>query len=280
MLVALQRLAPQHLVSRGFGLLARVRTPWLKNALIRTFDALYRVDLSEAARTSIDEYASFNDFFTRALAQGRRPLADDPRALVAPADGVVSQCGDVADGTLLQAKGVRYPLAELLGDAPLASRLSGGGFATIYLGPADYHRVHAPLAGLLTRSRAIPGALFSVNARTEARVSGLFCRNERLVLEFTTDVGPLALVLVGALIVASIETPFGTPESPYAQRSEHEHAESVARGAEVGRFLVGSTVIVVWGAGAATLREGLAVGTRVRMGEAIASLSPGAPRTA
>jgi phosphatidylserine decarboxylase len=273
MLAALQRILPQHLVSRAFGRLARARRPWLKNLLVRTFNAIYPVDLREAARTTIQEYASFNDFFTRALADGRRPLPDDPRALVSPADGAVSQLGAIEAGTLMQAKGIRYSLAELLDDAMFAARFEGGRFVTVYLGPADYHRVHAPFDGVLRKSRAIPGALFSVNAGTEARVERLFCRNERLVLEFDTAIGPIAVVLVGALIVASIETPFDTPTSPYSKRIETSHSASVARGGEIGRFLVGSTVIVVWPAGVAELRTDLHAGRRVRMGEPIGAIT-------
>jgi phosphatidylserine decarboxylase len=273
MLVSLQRLLPQHLISRTFGALARTRRPWLKQLLIRTFNAIYPVDLAEAERTSIHQYESFNDFFTRALADGRRPLPEDPNAFVSPADGAVSQLGAVAAGMLLQAKGIRYSLADLLGDAALAAHFEGGRFTTVYLGPPDYHRVHAPYAGVLRRSRAIPGALFSVNGTTEAGIEGLFCRNERLVLEFETERGPLALVMVGALIVASIETPFGTPASPFAARCETAHAASVQRGGEIGRFLVGSTVIVVWPAGVAELRDDLRPGTRVRVGEPIATIT-------
>jgi len=273
MLAALQRFLPQHLISRGFGRLARTERPWLKNLLIRTFNAIYPVDLTEAARTSIHAYASFNDFFTRALADGRRPLPPDPGVFVSPADGCVSALGAVDAGTLLQAKGIRYSLATLLGDAALAAQFEGGRFATIYLGPSDYHRVHSPCRGVLRRSRAVPGALFSVNSTTEAGIEGLFCRNERLVLELDTEVGPIAVVLVGALIVASIETPFGTPASPFAVRTETLHATEVERGAEIGRFLVGSTVIVVWPPGAADLRTELRPGTRVRVGDAIATLT-------
>jgi phosphatidylserine decarboxylase len=277
---AMQRFVPQHGLSRLAGRLAESRTPWLRNALIRTFAGVYRVDLGEAARHAVADYHSFNDFFTRELGPGRRPLPPDPALVVSPADGVISALGPIEGDTLLQAKGIRYSLATLLGDARSAARFVGGGFLTVYLAPSDYHRVHAPAAGVLRTSRAIPGALFSVNARTESGVPGLFCRNERLVLEMEVDAAPFAIVLVGALLVASIATPFGTPPSPFRRRVETPHATAIARGDEIGRFLLGSTAIVAWPAGAAQVQPELASGTRIRMGEPIARLRRGGSGTA
>lgn len=278
--LALQKAAPQHGLSRLMGRLAASERRALSTRLIRLFMRIYGVDLGEAERRSIDDYTSFNDFFTRALAAGVRPLPSDPAVVVSPADGTISEAGAIAGDQLFQAKGIPYSLASLLGDGDLAARLAGGTYATVYLAPADYHRVHAPCDGVLRRSIAIPGALFSVNAHTEAGIAGLFCRNERLVLEFDTRFGPLAIVLVGALIVASIATPFGTPPSPYRQRTETKHDRAVARGEEIGRFLVGSTVIVACPAGTCTLDTGICAGRRIRMGEPLGAIRPDRTETA
>jgi len=268
---ALQRLVPQHAVSRAAGMLARTEARWLKNAFIGAFTRLYDVDLTEAKRSTPGDYDCFNDFFTRALRPGARPLPDDPLAIVSPADGTVSQAGAITDGgKLLQAKGHTYSLEALIGEP--AGRFEGGTFATVYLAPADYHRVHAPVAGTLVRTRAIAGALYSVNAATEATIPGLFARNERLVCTFDTDHGQVLVVLVGAMIVASIETVWPGPTSPYRGEILTAYDTGVARGAEIGRFLVGSTVIVCLEPGRARLDASLTPGRRVRMGEAIGRL--------
>jgi phosphatidylserine decarboxylase len=271
--VQLQRLLPQHALSRVLGKLAN--SALLSRPLIRAFSAAYGVSLLEAERQMIDEYATFNDFFTRSLAPSARPLAPDPNALVSPVDGAVSQLGAISNGQLLQAKGIRYPLTSLLRDNRADRVFDGGWFATIYLAPSDYHRVHAPIDGALANSTAVPGELFSVNAKTEAGVEGLFCRNERLVMRFNTAVGPVAMVMVGALIVASIETVFDSPQSPYVKEEISSHDRRFARGDEVGRFLLGSTVILVLPRNAIRPDDRLAVGYRVRMGEALGKLTPG-----
>ena len=268
---ALQRVLPQHALSRLSGVLAN--SELLSPFLIRLFDAIYSVDLAEAERRTFDQYHSFNDFFTRALVPSARPLAPEP-ALLSPADGTVSQLGAIESGQLLQAKGIRYGLASLLCD-PLAERtFDGGWFATIYLAPSDYHRVHAPLGGTLVQSIAVPGQLFSVNATTEASVERLFCRNERLVMRFESTRGPYALVMVGAMLVASIETVFDSPQSPYRELQQSKHERAFARGAEVGRFLLGSTTIVVVPRDMVTPSAKVAIGSRVRIGEALAALTP------
>jgi len=268
---ALQRVLPQHALSRLSGVLAS--SELLSRPLIRLFNAIYSVDLADAQRRSFDEYATFNDFFTRALAASARPLAPEP-ALLAPADGTLSQLGAIEAGRLLQAKGIRYELASLLCD-PLAARtFDGGWFATIYLAPSDYHRVHAPLSGTLVQTVAVPGQLFSVNAATASSIERLFCRNERLVMRFETPHGPYALVMVGALLVASIEAAFDAPRSPYREQCTATHERAFARGDEVGRFLLGSTVIVVVPRGMVTPSATRAVGSRVRMGDALAAVTP------
>jgi phosphatidylserine decarboxylase len=271
--VALQKLLPQHAISRMAGRLTRSSHPWISRTLIRTVARAFDISLDDAARKSLDDYRSFDDFFTRELAAGARPLPADPDVVVAPADGTVSQAGTIGDATLMQAKGVTYSLEGLLTDGALARCFEGGWFATIYLAPADYHRVHMPCAGTLRRTIAIPGALFSVNPRTEAGIHGLFCRNERLVCCFDTAAGPLVVVLVGALIVASIETVWGGPTSPYRTREAREHDLPIERGAEIGRFKMGSTVIVIAPRSFPPLASPRP-GRRLHMGEALTAPMP------
>ncbi len=261
----LQRLLPQHGLSRLAGRLAESRVPWFRRTLIHGFARYYRVDMSEAERPVLDDYDCFNDFFTRRLARDARPLDGDPRSLVSPADGIVSQAGTLHGDRLLQAKGTTYRLESLLGES--APSFRDGSFVTIYLAPRDYHRVHAPADGTLTATTAIPGQLFSVNARTETAVSNLFCRNERLVCRFQTRHGQMMVVLVGALIVASIETVWGGPPSPYSRTVRQCHGQAFRRGTEIGRFLLGSTVIVCCEPGRVRWEERVRAGQRVRMGE-------------
>lgn len=271
--IALQRLLPQHGLSRTLGLFAQSRQRRLKTLLINAFAAAYKVDLADYEGDGADDFASFNDFFTRRLRPDARPIASGEGAIACPADGAVSQAGPIEQGTLLQAKGHAYPLADLLGDASWAATFAGGSFATIYLAPHNYHRVHAPCAARLVRTLEIPGRLFSVNAVTERNIAGLFVHNERLVLRLETAFGEVALVLVGALIVASIKAawPDG-PTSPYRRRRSRS-IEDVAfkRGDEVGAFLIGSTVVAVFPA-AVRLKAELAPGTAVRMGETIGAV--------
>lgn len=226
--------------------------------------------MAEAERPDLDSYRSFNDFFTRALAPGARPIDPAPDAVVSPADGVVSQTGLIERGELVQAKGIRYPFGALA-DVCAAPEFEGGAFATIYLSPKDYHRVHLPFAGTLKRTVAIPGKLFSVNATTEAGVEGLFAVNERLVCEFDTEVGRMLVVMVGAMIVASIETVWNGPPSPYDQKWVDTYDLDFAKGAEIGRFLLGSSVVLAFENGRVDLNSDLAAGTVLRMGERIGS---------
>ena len=263
---ALFQALPTQAISRLAGFLGRTEIRPISRALVAAFAQYYGVDLQDAERESLGEYRSFNDFFTRRLKPGARPVADDARAVVSPADGFVSQLGVVEDGQLLQAKGHRYPLTALLTDAELARRYRHGTFVTVYLSPRDYHRVHAPAAGRLARTIEVPGRLFPVNAGSQASISGLFCRNERLVCDFDS----YALVLVGALIVASIETawPDG-PQSPYRTRLERRVGKHFGRGDEVGRFLLGSTVIGLFPPAALELDADLKPGVPLCMGQSI-----------
>ena len=279
--VLLQYLLPQHLISRLIGRLAESSQPWLREILIRQFVRAYDVDLSEAERENPDSYASFNDFFTRALKPAARPLADAEDAIVCPADGCVSQIGRLRADRLLQAKGREYSVLELIGgDVELAQSFHHGHFATIYLSPRDYHRVHMPLAGTLRRMIHIPGDLFSVNAATAREVPQLFARNERLVCLFDTACGPMAVILVGAMIVAGIETVWSGLVTPRGRRVQtFFYADPVtpvqlAHGAQMGRFRLGSTVIVLLPDTIRGWHEDLAAGRQVRMGESLGRYSP------
>ena len=268
--IALQRLLPQHGLSRTLGWFANSRQRHLKKLLIDAFAAAYRVDLEECEGDNADDFATFNDFFTRRLRLGARPIASGEGAIASPADGTVSQAGPIKGGSLLQAKGHAYALAELLGDESWAATFEGGSFATIYLAPHNYHRVHAPCDARLVGTLEVPGRLFSVNALTERNLAGLFLRNERLVLRLEAAFGDIALVLVGALIVASIKAAWpGGPVSPYRRRRSGRVANvAFERGEEVGAFLIGSTVVAAFPA-AVRLADNLLPGAPVRMGEAI-----------
>ncbi len=267
-------LLPHHLLSRLMYAATRWRfRPW-KNLQIGWVMRRYRVDMREALEGDREAYPHFNAFFTRALRAGARPIAPQPDALCSPADGALSQFGAIRDGRLVQAKGHDYTVAELLGDADEARAFEQGGFATIYLAPRDYHRVHMPAAGTLQRTRYIPGRLFSVAMHTTRGVPRLFARNERLVALFDSEHGPLAVVMVGALFVGSMSSVWGgqvTP--PYGRRVVETDLRAcgirLARGAEMGRFNMGSTVIVLTArpvAWDAALASGGALKVGMRMG--------------
>ena len=276
--IALQHVVPQHLLSRLVGWVARREIPWIKTTFINRFIQHFGVDLSEAEIEDPDRFENFNAFFTRALKDGARPIADGERVLACPADGTVSQLGPLRGGDLFQAKGHHYSAFELLGgDGALAAEFQNGHFATVYLSPKDYHRVHMPFTGTLRETCYVPGRLFSVNQTTTERVPRLFARNERLVCVFDTEVGPMAVVLVGAMIVAGIETVFAgqvTPQSTTVTRVDYRNPAPVTlrKGDELGRFLLGSTVIVLFPEGAAEFGSELTAGAAVRMGEAFGSV--------
>jgi len=250
--ISLQALLPQHTLSRLIGMLAQLERPlWLKNLLITLFMRSYGITLEEAECQDPKQFEHFNAFFTRGLKESARPQGST--ALISPADGCVSQRGNISHGQLIQAKGHYYTTSALLADdtsSSLADAFNDGSFATIYLSPKDYHRVHMPCSGTLRSTRYVPGALFAVNDTTAQNLPGLFAKNERLVCLFDTDDGPLAVVLVGAMIVAGIETVWGGVESPVpsAVRVQHwpsEQAPQFAAGDEIGRFFLGSTVIIL-----------------------------------
>lgn len=278
--VGLQHLLPQHALSRGMHALARVRFAPVKNLAIRTFLRFYAVNMAEAERSDPAAYGSFNDFFTRALKPGARTVDPAPGAVACPVDGTVSQAGDLRGDRLLQAKGIDYSAAALLGgDEALAREFEDGSFATLYLAPFNYHRIHMPLAGTLRRARYVGGDLFSVNAATAAGVPGLFTRNERVACVFDTAAGPMAVVLVGALFVGSMSLSFAgeiTAERTRTLRDLPVTDPIVAldKGAELGRFNMGSTVIVMFARGRVRLEPGLLPGSAVRFGQRLATVTP------
>lgn len=272
--IALQHIVPQHALSRLAGSIAASDIPWLRDWLIRRFVAAYGVDLSEANR-GIGDFRTFNDFFTRELKPGARPLADSRQFILSPADGAVSQLGSIRSGRIIQAKGRDYSVAEILGSgAKEAGRFEGGSFITIYLSPKDYHRVHMPAAGRLAATSYIPGDLFSVNTATASGVDRLFARNERLSCRFDGPDGHFASIMVGAMIVAGIEPVwphryFGDATAP-VHEDFSDQARDFSAGVEMGQFYLGSTVVLLFEPGRVAWREDLKSDDPLRMGEAIA----------
>ncbi len=278
--VALQHLLPKQALTQLAGALARRRGGRATTAVIRWFIGRYGVDMAEAAERDPAAYASFNDFFTRALKPGARPLAS--AELICPVDGAISQCGAIDGERIFQAKGHDYSATALLGgDAALAAHFHGGHFATLYLSPKDYHRIHMPCAGRLLRMVHVPGELFSVNPATARGVPGLFARNERVVCVFDgTDGRPWVLVLVGATIVGSMATVWHGVVNPprpgtlrewrYADQPADPRIELV-QGAEMGRFLLGSTVVMLFPPGPLRFNAAWQPGGAIRMGQAMAT---------
>ncbi len=267
--VALQHLIPRRLVTHLAARLAASRTPWLKSLLISSFIRRFKVDMSEALYPSPEDYSCFNEFFTRPLKAGARPLGDSSRAVLCPADGAISEMGSIYEGRLYQAKGRDYTALDLLGGDPsLADHFLDGSFATVYLSPKDYHRVHMPLAGTLERTQYIPGDFFSVNRATANHLPQLFARNERMVTVFDTDLGKVALVLVGALIVAGIDTVWGGGPQDGDSCLDMRGAEvSLQAGEEMGRFYLGSTAILLFEKDRVEWDSSLRSGSSVRMGQ-------------
>ncbi|MGB7407560.1 MAG: archaetidylserine decarboxylase [Pontixanthobacter sp.] len=268
-----QHAAPQHGLSKFAGRIARSERPWLRDRLISRFVKAYDVDMDEAERPE-GQYRNFNDFFTRSLKPGARPLANATTEVICPADGAVSQIGRIEQGRIVQAKGQSYTAKELLGgDAALADRFEGGSFITVYLSPSDYHRVHMPTGGTLKSTTFIPGDLFSVNTATAAGVERLFARNERLSSIFDTPHGMMGSVMVGAMIVASIETVWGGLVEAHGKQVVHDDfgqdAPRLNAGAEMGRFLLGSTVILLFEPGKVEWSDALEPLSVVRMGQSI-----------
>jgi phosphatidylserine decarboxylase len=254
--------------------LTRIRNASFKNCLIRLFLRGYTIDLGEAEHARIEDYVSFNHFFTRALKPGVRPLPDDPQALVSPVDGTVSQFGSISHDRLIQAKGHQYSLFDLLRGDARASDFLGGEFCTIYLAPYNYHRIHMPIDGRLAHWTYVPGRLFSVNAATARAMKNLFTRNERLNARFDTPAGPFVLSMIGALFVGSLETVWaGRVSPPHLRAGGDQYTPmqtiDLPRGAEMGRFNMGSTVILLMPRGAVHWSPTLEPGQPVRLGETL-----------
>ncbi len=273
--VMMQYVLPQHFLSRLVGKLAASETLWIKRQFIDFFMDRFDISLEEAERKHADEYRSFNDFFTRALEDGARPICGGEDTLACPADGVISQMGPIDNGRVLQAKGRHYSLSELVAlDDDMIAAFKKGQFATIYLSPSDYHRVHAPFKGTLRKAIYVPGDLFSVNDTTAEGVPNLFSRNERLVCLFDTEKGPMGVVLVGAMIVAAIETVWGglvapASKSPVTVYQRDPESVELDKGDELGRFLLGSTVILLFPEDAIEFDDRYQAGTATRVGESM-----------
>lgn len=269
----LQHILPQHLLTAFAGKLAEAKTPWLKNWLIQDFMRRYQVDLSEAAIPHPEAFASFNDFFIRQLKPSARPVTTADHAICSPADGTISEIGRIKEKQLLQAKNFYFDLDHLLGqDATMSKSFVDGHFATIYLAPRDYHRVHLPLGGDLIKTVYIPGKLFSVNRMSSQCIPQLFARNERVIAYFETIAGPMAIILVGALIVGSIKMAW--MDEPI--RASEIIVDKTCRGAykqndEIGYFKAGSTVIVLFGKDQITWSKDYAADSPIKVGQLLGS---------
>ncbi|MCY4045644.1 MAG: archaetidylserine decarboxylase [Cellvibrionales bacterium] len=273
-----QYVIPQHWLSRALGCLAESRIRWIKNPLIEVFIKVFGVNMAEAERKTPEEFEHFNDFFTRELTAGARQMALDEQGIISPADGVVSEAGPIQNGSVLQAKGQYYSLISLVGgDAERCNQYMDGSFMTIYLSPKDYHRVHMPVDGVLKKMTYVPGKLFSVNQATANNVPGLFARNERLICDFDTPNGPMCMILVGAMVVAAIETVWAGQVAPI-QRKMHSvdyacppETISLKQGDEMGRFKLGSTVILLFPQDMANMTKHS--GDALQMGQSIGQLN-------
>lgn len=277
--IAFQYAVPQHLLSHLVGWLAETRIDWIKNLFIGKFIKQFNVNMEEAERQTPDAFENFNDFFTRELKPGMRAIDEKSNSIVSPADGAISQLGPIENGRVFQAKGHDYSLIELLGgNSKTADDFMGGQFATIYLSPKDYHRLHMPVTGTLREMIYVPGDLFSVNQTTAQNVPRLFSRNERVVAIFDTELGPMALVLVGAMIVAGIETTWAGRITPFDRKvrsisypaaGDSQQPLVIEKGEEMGRFFLGSTIVVCFGKDKMRWLEDMKAEQPLRLGESI-----------
>jgi phosphatidylserine decarboxylase len=247
-----QSLLPQHSLSRFAGWMANCKQTWIKNRLIHGFIRHYNVDMSLAVEENPDNYVNFNHFFTRSLKPEKRPISSGDANIVSPVDGSISQIGSIKENQLIQAKKINYNLQALLGgSAQLAAQFQGGQFATLYLAPQDYHRVHIPYSGELKEMIYVPGRLFSVDTQTTNELPNLFVRNERVISLFSTPIGPMAVILVGAMLVGSINTTWEGIIAPASKRHIYhwhylDNKISLRKGQEIGQFQLGSTVIILF----------------------------------
>jgi len=277
--ILLQHCLPQILLTRLAGLVARCRWRWLKNILITSFVRHYQVNMQEALQPDARQYASFHDFFIRELRPDARPIDLSAQAIISPVDGVISEVGMIQQGQIIQAKQHHYSVQDLLAsDAELAQQLQRGLFMTAYLSPKDYHRIHMPLSGQLRKMVYVPGKLFSVNPQSVAAIDNLFARNERVICEFDTEAGKMVLVLVGAMIVGSMQTAWhGVVNASRTGQVTVWHYDEqnihLNKGEPLGFFSLGSTVIILLPAEVASWEAGLVAGSALRMGQGIAKLT-------
>ncbi len=280
--ISLLYIMPKHALSRLVGKFAAAQMGWLTTKAISAFIKAYNINMTEAKLKKAKDFKTFNDFFTRELADGSRPIDHDKHTLCYPVDGAISQQGDIVDGQLIQAKGFNYSLSSLLGgDEKTAAPFQGGKFSCIYLSPQDYHRIHMPMAATLREMIYVPGELFSVNPLTANNVPDLFARNERVVTIFDTEFGELAMVLVGATIVASIETSWAGTITPPAGKDIFRwkypktgvDAITFAKGDEMGRFKLGSTVVSTFAPNMIKFNPNAKAGSVTRLGELYANIS-------
>ena len=279
-----QMVLPTHLLSAGMHRMARIRVQWFKQFVITCFMRMYKVNLSEAQIQNPNRFDSFNEFFTRALLPSARPMPADSSAMVSPVDGTLGQYGSITTGKIVQAKGQTFDVTELLGGRDdLAAAFLGGQFATLYLAPYNYHRIHMPLAGVLRETSYLPGRLFGVNPMSVRAIPRLFTRNERVSALYDTPAGPMAMVLVGAFFVGSIATTWaGEITPPRRRKARHESFPaaghsclSFERGDEMGRFNLGSTVILLWGPDAIRWSGALEIGQPLKLGQVLGKSQPG-----
>jgi phosphatidylserine decarboxylase len=276
----LQKILPRLTLTALVFRLARIRTTGIKNFFIRQFVSIYKVDVEEVKQSVPDDFATFNDFFIRELVAGARPIDAASESIVSPADGTVSAAGKIDRDRIFQAKGLHYTLTDLLAtDIDDATRFVDGAFATIYLSPSDYHRVHSPVSGELVAARYVPGDLFSVNEATVSYLPNLFTRNERLICHLETGNGPVVVILVGALNVGSISTRWSGDLRPRKKGVVDDidiatkgESTQLKKGDLIGWFNMGSTVIVLLPPGSSDELSALKIGSRVRMGQAIGSM--------
>ncbi|MCH8162591.1 MAG: phosphatidylserine decarboxylase [Proteobacteria bacterium] len=272
-----QYFIPQHFLTSLVYRLTRCETPWFKNFIINKFIKVFKVDMSLALNPDPESYSSFNTFFTRELSPEARPVSSDDRNIISPVDGIISQIDKIENDTIMQAKGKSYTLKHLLLEDELVNMFSGGTFATLYLAPKDYHRIHMPISGKLSRMIYVPGKLFAVNAHTARAVNAVFAKNERVINIFHTDIGPMAIIMVGALFVGSMETVWAGQITPAKDRiinnvqySDNE-AVRLQQGQEMGRFNMGSTVILLFPKDTMRWASGMVADKTIVMGENIAN---------
>ncbi|ATI02901.1 archaetidylserine decarboxylase [Cycloclasticus sp. PY97N] len=276
--ILLQHILPKHSLSALMHKLARCKTPWVKQFIINTVIKQFGVNMSEAAQPDPEAYESFNAFFTRQLREDARPLEHDDTTIACPVDGTISQMGSIENGELFQAKGKSFNLSALLGNDSLSSEFEDGQFTTVYLSPKDYHRIHFPVDGTLKKMVHVPGELFSVNQTTVEAIDELFARNERVIAFFDTPAGPMAMVMVGAIFVSSIETVWYGEVTPprhnqIRQWQYSDNKQQYKKNDEMARFNMGSTIVMLYGKDKVTWAENLAAGDAVQYGQVIAKIN-------